>query len=155
MSRSLKTTGGLVLALMLSTPMAAAQDQIVTVALTYHQPSDKAPRPNFSPKGTQVTLADVPASMPLPGDPVGYTVLVENRTGGDLLEVSVTDVLPLCLDLSGFDPVANPSQVMACRALVLDDATIAEICKDPVKCQEYFNNSRSAFFCARGGDGGT
>jgi len=24
-----------------------------------------------------------------------------------------------------------------------------------VKCQEYFNNSRSAFFCARGGDGGT
>jgi hypothetical protein len=45
--------------------------------------------------------------------------------------------------------------IMACRALVLDDDTIAEICKDPVKCQEYFNNSRSAFFCARGGDGGT
>ncbi len=42
---------------------------------------------------------------------------------------------------------------MSCRALVLDDDTIAEICKDPVKCQEYFNNSRSAFFCARG-DGG-
>jgi len=38
---------------------------------------------------------------------------------------------------------------------VLDNDTIAEICKDPVKCQEYFNNSRSAFFCARGGDGGT
>jgi len=37
---------------------------------------------------------------------------------------------------------------------VLDNDTIAEICKDPVKCQEYFNNSRSAFFCARG-DGGT
>jgi hypothetical protein len=49
----------------------------------------------------------------------------------------------------------DPSMIMACRALVLDNDTIAEICKDPVKCQEYFNNSRSAFFCARGGDGGT
>ena len=49
----------------------------------------------------------------------------------------------------------DPTQVMSCRPLVLDDDTIAEICKDPVKCQEYFNNSRSAFFCARGGDGGT
>jgi hypothetical protein len=48
----------------------------------------------------------------------------------------------------------DPTKVMSCRALVLDDETIAEICKDPVKCQEYFNNSRSAFFCARG-DGGT
>jgi hypothetical protein len=48
----------------------------------------------------------------------------------------------------------DPTLIMACRALVLDNDTIAEICKDPVKCQEYFNNSRSAFFCARG-DGGT
>jgi len=48
----------------------------------------------------------------------------------------------------------DPSLVMSCRPLVLDNDTIAEICKDPVKCQEYFNNSRSAFFCARG-DGGT
>jgi hypothetical protein len=49
----------------------------------------------------------------------------------------------------------DPTLVMSCRALVLDNDTIAEICKDPVKCAEYFNNSRSAFFCARGGDGGT
>ena len=49
----------------------------------------------------------------------------------------------------------DPSLVMSCRALVLDNDTIAAICKDPVKCQEYFNNSRSAFFCARGGDGGS
>ena len=48
----------------------------------------------------------------------------------------------------------DPALVMACRALVLDNDTIAEICKDPVKCQQYFNNSRSAYFCARG-DGGT
>ena len=48
----------------------------------------------------------------------------------------------------------DPTLVMSCRALVLDNDTIAEICKDPVKCAEYFNNSRSAFFCARG-DGGT
>jgi len=48
----------------------------------------------------------------------------------------------------------DPSLIMSCRALVLDNDTIAAICKDPVKCAEYFNNSRSAFFCARG-DGGT
>lgn len=48
----------------------------------------------------------------------------------------------------------DPSLVMSCRALVLDNDTIAQICKDPVKCQQYFNNSRSAYFCARG-DGGT
>ena len=51
----------------------------------------------------------------------------------------------------------DPSLVMACRALVLDDDTINQICKDPVKCQQYFNSTRSAFFCARGSgpDAGT
>ncbi|MGZ3445395.1 MAG: adventurous gliding motility lipoprotein CglC [Myxococcaceae bacterium] len=50
-----------------------------------------------------------------------------------------------------FEDLQNdPSLVMGCRALVLDDDTIAQICKDPAKCQQYFNNTRSAFFCARG-----
>jgi hypothetical protein len=39
------------------------------------------------------------------------------------------------------------------QPLQLDQATIAEICKDPAKCQAYFDNNRSPFFCARG-DGG-
>lgn len=54
-----------------------------------------------------------------------------------------------------FEDLQNdPSKVMGCRALVLDNDTIAEICKDPVKCRLYFDNNRSAYFCARG-DGGT
>jgi hypothetical protein len=49
----------------------------------------------------------------------------------------------------------DPALVMTCRQLVLDATTIAEICKDPAKCLAYFDNNRSPFFCARGGDGGT
>jgi hypothetical protein len=49
-----------------------------------------------------------------------------------------------------------PGLAMTCRELVLDPALIAEICKDPVKCQEFFGSNRSSFFCARGAppDGG-
>ena len=47
----------------------------------------------------------------------------------------------------------NPALRMSCQQLVLDAATIAEICKDPAKCLAYFDNNRSPFFCARG-DGG-
>ena len=49
----------------------------------------------------------------------------------------------------------DPSLEMGCRALVLDNDTINEICtRSPADCQRYFNNTRSAYFCARG-DGGT
>jgi thiol-disulfide isomerase/thioredoxin len=44
----------------------AAQERTVTVPLTYRVPTGDQPKPNFSPKGTQVTLADVPASFALP-----------------------------------------------------------------------------------------
>ena len=49
-----------------------------------------------------------------------------------------------------------PGLAMTCRELVLDPSIIAEICKDPVKCQEFFGSNRSSFFCARGAptDGG-
>jgi hypothetical protein len=53
------------------------------------------------------------------------------------------------------DQQQDPALAMSCRQLVLDADTIAEICKDPVKCQQYFDNNRSPFFCARGGDGGS
>ena len=43
----------------------AAQSTVITVPLTYHAPG-AGPKPNFSPKGTQVTLSDVPSSQPLP-----------------------------------------------------------------------------------------
>jgi hypothetical protein len=49
-----------------------------------------------------------------------------------------------------------PGDAMTCRELVLDPALIAEICKDPVACAEYFGSNRASFFCARGAppDGG-
>jgi len=43
----------------------AAQSNAITVPLTYHAPGT-GPRPNFSPKGTQVTLTAVPESQALP-----------------------------------------------------------------------------------------
>ena len=53
-----------------------------------------------------------------------------------------------------FDNQQNqPGLAMSCQQLVLDQATIAEICKDAAKCLAYFDNNRSPFFCARG-DGG-
>jgi hypothetical protein len=49
-----------------------------------------------------------------------------------------------------------PGLAMTCRELVLDPEIIAEICKDPVLCQEFFGSNRTSFFCARGAptDGG-
>jgi thiol-disulfide isomerase/thioredoxin len=44
----------------------AAQGQIIRAELTYHAPVTGQPKPNFSPKGMQVALADVPATMTLP-----------------------------------------------------------------------------------------
>ena len=53
-------------ALLAATPAAAPpQDQVITVPLQYQAPG-AGPRPNFSPKGTQVPLSDVAASMALP-----------------------------------------------------------------------------------------
>jgi len=43
----------------------AAQSNLITVPLTYHSPG-AGPRPNFSPKGTQVTLAAIPDGQALP-----------------------------------------------------------------------------------------
>jgi thiol-disulfide isomerase/thioredoxin len=43
----------------------SAQSNVITVPLTYHAPGN-GPKPNFSPKGTQVTLTAVPASQALP-----------------------------------------------------------------------------------------
>ncbi|MEZ5320048.1 MAG: thioredoxin family protein [Vicinamibacterales bacterium] len=41
-------------------------DGVYTVALDYRGPAEGQPRPNFSPKGTQVTLAPLPDTAPLP-----------------------------------------------------------------------------------------
>jgi thiol-disulfide isomerase/thioredoxin len=46
--------------------VSAQEPQLITVPLTYHAPAPNTPRPNFSPKGTQVTLATVSAGMTLP-----------------------------------------------------------------------------------------
>ncbi len=48
---------------------AAQSSATITVPLTYNAPG-AGPRPNFSPKGTQVTLAEVPAGQALPAGAV-------------------------------------------------------------------------------------
>lgn len=46
--------------------MAQAPDQLVHATLTYHAPADGQPRPNFSPKGTQVPLTPAASTLRLP-----------------------------------------------------------------------------------------
>ena len=62
-----------------------------------------------------------------------------------------------CVPTSGACPAANssddndPNKKLNCRALLLDDQTIAAICtQDPAKCNQYFGGTRSPYFCARG-----
>lgn len=46
---------------------------------------------------------------------------------------------------------SNPALRLNCRALVLDELTIAAICAaDPAKCYQYFGGTTSPYFCARG-----
>jgi thiol-disulfide isomerase/thioredoxin len=47
-------------------PFAGAQRNVVTATLEYHAPADDQPKPNFSPKGTQITLTPIADSMMLP-----------------------------------------------------------------------------------------
>ena len=51
----------------------------------------------------------------------------------------------------------DPDKAMSCRALFLDPVTLGKICQaDPQKCQQYFGDNSSPYFCARGSaDGGT
>src|SRR5215204_4528250 len=46
-------------------PALADQGRVITVPLAYHAPGT-GPKPNFSPKGTQVALTAVPPKQPLP-----------------------------------------------------------------------------------------
>lgn len=46
--------------------IAQGPDETFTVPLAYGSPNGTSPTPNFSPKGTLVPLADVPAAMTLP-----------------------------------------------------------------------------------------
>ncbi len=46
---------------------------------------------------------------------------------------------------------SNPARRLTCRALLLDELTLAAICSaDPVKCYQYFGGTTSPYFCARG-----
>ena len=63
--------------------LAGAQERMVTVPLGYRAPGD-GPAPNFSPKGTQVKLADV-----LPGAPLPAGAFRPARTG--TIEVGPTE----------------------------------------------------------------
>jgi len=56
----------LLLALSVCSTMSAAQEQLVRVELSYAAPVDGRPKPNFSPKGMQVALKELPVGAPLP-----------------------------------------------------------------------------------------
>ena len=44
----------------------------------------------------------------------------------------------------------NPKKKLVCRALLLDEATLGQICQNsPADCQTYFGGTSSPFFCAR------
>jgi len=68
-SASLLTRGLLVVAAVAGSSLMAAQPAVITVPLTYHAPGT-GPKPNFSPKGTQVTLTAVPQGQALPAGAV-------------------------------------------------------------------------------------
>lgn len=47
---------------------------------------------------------------------------------------------------------SDPDLQMSCRSLLLDPATMGRLCQaDPDKCNQYFGNTTSPYFCARGG----
>ena len=53
---------------LVAAPLASsrAQGQVVTATLEYRAPADGRPRPNFSPKGTQIPLTSLVESATLP-----------------------------------------------------------------------------------------
>jgi len=66
MALTMARNGVLAVAVMAAAPAGAAQaQQVVTADLSYGAPGS-GPKPNFSPKGTQVPLSDAPASTALP-----------------------------------------------------------------------------------------
>ena len=67
--RALLTLGGVASVVVLGSMSLAAQPAVITVPLTYHAPGT-GPKPNFSPKGTQVTLTTVPQDQALPAGAV-------------------------------------------------------------------------------------
>ena len=54
------------LAAVVAAPSALAQTKTIRLNLAYQAPADGKPAPNFSPKGTQINLTDLPAGRALP-----------------------------------------------------------------------------------------
>lgn len=82
--------GSVSVALALIAAQASAQSkpaprQSVRAELAYAAPADGKPKPNFSPKGTQIALSEVPASATLPAGAVrpakqGFIMVGPNKT---------------------------------------------------------------------------
>jgi thiol-disulfide isomerase/thioredoxin len=71
--RAIRCIGSLTALLIPAWPLAAQRQQqpqtpqpVIQVKLEYAAPADGKPKPNFSPKGTQVALTDVAPGAPLP-----------------------------------------------------------------------------------------
>ena len=56
----------LLVCLAVAAVQGAAQSNVITVPLTYHAPEATGPKPNFSPKGTQVALKQIGQNDVLP-----------------------------------------------------------------------------------------
>jgi len=52
--------------LVVGVQLTSAQGKVIRVALEYRAPGDGKPNPNFSPKGTQVKLTDLPPAATIP-----------------------------------------------------------------------------------------
>src|SRR4051812_27570460 len=66
MKLSIRSTLGVVAIAAAANSSAGAQRQVLTASLEYHAPVAGLPKPNFSPKGTQIPLTPIPASATLP-----------------------------------------------------------------------------------------
>ncbi len=76
----------------LASPLCA-QEERIRVPLSYHAPVTGEPRPNFSPKGTQVALVAVPPGTPLPEgavQPVRHGMMQVGPDSGAWMPVMVS-----------------------------------------------------------------
>ncbi len=83
----------LAVVLIVAIPLAAQQPQPIRVQLEYAAPVDGKPKPNFSPKGTQVALTTVVAGTPLPAgavQPAKRGVMKVGPTSASWIPILVT-----------------------------------------------------------------
>lgn len=97
--RALLLSGLVVIGAVACEPTADSPSSLVHVELAYRAPVEGQPRPNFSPKGTQVALADVAVDAALPAGAVRPA-----KTGTLEIGPDETSWLPVLATASGAYP---------------------------------------------------